>query len=417
MLIAKAVGTGILTDKDLEELTSRALADINVQGKRVLAIIPDATRTAPVPLFFKRFSDHLGRKAKQLDYLIALGTHPPMSEERILSHLGISAQERQEKYGHISIFNHQWDQPEALTTVGSIAASEVSQISGELLDEDVAITLNRKVLDYDLVIIFGPVFPHEVVGFSGGNKYLFPGISGPEFLNLFHWLAALVGFANIIGIKDTPVRRLIDRAARLLELRCICFALVVTQEGVKGLFAGTPEEAWSKAADLSAKVHIIYHDRTYTRVLGVAPRLYDEVWTATKMVSKLEPILADGADLIIYAPHITEISRTHGHVLDGIGYHCRDYFLEQLDKFKGVPRVVLAHAIHVKGEGTFKEAIEAPRFNVILATGVSEERCRRINLGYRNPDNINLDDWKNREQEGILLVLQAGETLHRLRGC
>ncbi len=415
MLIEKAVEQGILSDDELRQLTSQALSDIDVRGKRVLVIIPDTTRTAPMPLFFRLFSEHLGKRAKQLDYLIALGTHPPMSEERILSHLGISAQEKQDKYAHIGIFNHQWDRPEALTTIGTIPAREVQEVSGGLLDEDVAITLNKKVLDYGLLVIFGPVFPHEVVGFSGGHKYLFPGISGPEFLNLFHWLGALITNVKVNGIKDTPVRQMINRAVAFLEVPRVCVALVVTHEGVKGLFAGTPEEAWSKAADLSAKVHIAYHDRTYDKVLGIAPRMYDDIWTAGKVMYKLEPVLADGAELIIYAPHISEVSYTHGHLLDKAGYHCREYFLKQMDTFKDVPRAVLAHSTHVKGLGTFEKGIERPRVNVVLATRIPAERCRRINLGYRNPDDINLDDWKNREDEGILLVPDAGETLHRLR--
>jgi len=58
------------------------------------------------------------------------------------------------------------------------------------------------------------VFPHEVVGFSGGNKYLFPGVGGPQILNFFHWLGAVVTNPMIIGNKWTPVRKVVDRAGR-----------------------------------------------------------------------------------------------------------------------------------------------------------------------------------------------------------
>jgi nickel-dependent lactate racemase len=72
---------------------------------------------------------------------------------------------------------------------------------------------------YDQIIIAGPVFPHQVVGFSGRNKHLFPGGSGPEILNFFHWLGALVTIPMIIGNKCTTVRAVVDRrgnhAARL----------------------------------------------------------------------------------------------------------------------------------------------------------------------------------------------------------
>jgi len=415
MVIGRGSEEGILPDEELLELSREGLAGTACGGKRVLAVIPDSTRTAPVPLFFRLLCDEVGSRAEKLDFLIALGTHPLMSEERILAHLGLTAEQRRSRYAGVDLFNHEWDNPDALTTIGTLWAKEVREISGGLLDEDVPITLNKRVLDYDLLIIVGPVFPHEVVGFSGGNKYLFPGISGPEFLNLFHWLGALITNVEVNGIKDTPVRRMLDRAAKFLQLPRICLAMVTTHQGVKGLYIGSPEEAWSEAADLSAKVNIVYRKRTYNKVLGIAPQMYDDIWTAGKVMYKLEPVLADNADLIIYAPHITELSYTHGHLLDEVGYHCRDYFLKQMDNFKDIPRAVLAHSTHVKGLGTFQDGVEKPRVNVILATRIPEERCRRINLGYMNPDDIDLTDYQDREDEGILLVPQAGETLYRLR--
>ncbi|MEA3365630.1 MAG: hypothetical protein U9Q79_08320, partial [Candidatus Hydrogenedentes bacterium] len=59
--------------------------------------------------------------------------------------------------------------------------------------------------------------------------------------------------------------------------------------------------------------------------------------------------------------------------------------------------------------------IEKPRVQVTLATSISKEECEAVNLGYRDPDSINPDDWKDREEEGLLLVPHAGEVLYRLR--
>ncbi len=184
--------------------------------------------------------------------------------------------------------------------------------------------------------------------------------------------------------------------------------------GVHGFFYGSPQEAWSAAADLAAKTHIKYVGRTYRNVLGIAPKMYDDIWTAGKVMYKLEPVLADGADLVIYAPHITEVSYTHGKMLDRIGYHTRDYFLKQMDKFQGVPGGIMAHSTHVKGIGTFENGIERPRCNVILATKIPQDRCNRINLGYLDPATIDVAEWEGREDEGILVVHDAGETLYRL---
>jgi nickel-dependent lactate racemase len=182
------------------------------------------------------------------------------------------------------------------------------------------------------------VFPHEVVGFSGGNKYLFPGVGGPKILNFFHWLGAVVTNPMIIGNKWTPVRRVVDRAGALVKLNKACFCMVVAPDkSLVGLTFGSPEGAWDAASELSKEVHIIYKEKPFKTVLSKMPLMYDDLWVAGKGMYKLEPVVADGGELIIYAPHVTEISVTHGKIIEEIGYHCRDYFLTQWDKFKDKP--------------------------------------------------------------------------------
>ncbi|MCA9092706.1 MAG: hypothetical protein KDA68_04430, partial [Planctomycetaceae bacterium] len=126
-------------------------------------------------------------------------------------------------------------------------------------------------------------------------------------------------------------------------------------------------------------------------------------------------VVADGGELIIFAPHMHEISITHGKLIEEVGYHVRDYFLKQWDRFGHIPRGILAHSTHVRGGGTFEDGIEKPRVQVTLASGISREVCERINLGYRDPASINPADFANRESEGILLVPKAGEMLYRLK--
>jgi len=403
-----------LTDDEMRELCARAFDEHDLTGKRVMAIIPDHTRTAPVPLLFRTFCEMLRGRAKRLDFLIALGTHPVMPPDKVNELIGVTAAERAEKYADVEVLNHRWDEPSELRNIGTITEDEIEEITGGLMRESVEVTVNRRIFDYDQIIIVGPTFPHEVVGFSGGNKYFFPGIAGAGVLHFFHWLGAVITNPGINGTKHTPVRAVVDKAASLIELPKLCFSLVVKHEGVSGLYVGTPEDAWSAAADLSAKLHIIYVDKPYRRVLSMAPAMYDEIWTAGKCMYKLEPVLADGADLIIYAPHIDEVSYTHGEWLDRIGYHVRDYFLKRMDEFRDVPRAVMAHSTHVKGIGTFEDGVERPRVNVILATRIPPERCRAINLGYMNPDEIDPADYEGREAEGVLCVPRAGEMLYRL---
>ena len=227
-------------------------------------------------------------------------------------------------------------------------------------------------------MICGPVFPHEVVGFSGGTKYFCPGIAGQDIIDFTHWLGALLTSREIIGSGYTPVRAVIDRAAAFVERPVTCLSLVVTHDGVAGLYAGTPQESWSAAAALSAQVHIRRVERPFTRVLSIMPPMYADLWTAAKGMYKLEPVVADGGELVIYAPHLTEVSYTHGREIDEIGYHCRDYFVHQWARFGHYHGGVLAHSTHVKGCGTFDAAtgVETPRIQVTLATGITRRTVR-----------------------------------------
>jgi len=196
-----------------------------------------------------------------------------------------------------------------------------------------------------------------------------------------------------------------------------CFALVVTHDGLRGLYYGAAAEAWKAASALSAQVHIKWVDKPFHRVLSVMPPMYDDLWTAAKGMYKMEPALADGGEVIIYSPHIDEVSYTHGKIIDEIGYHVRDYFLKQWDRFKRYPGGVVAHSTHLKGVGSYDVAsgVEKPRINVALATRIPEERCSRINVDYVDPATIDVESWLNREDEGVLVVPRAGETLYRVR--
>ncbi|HKW22273.1 MAG TPA: lactate racemase domain-containing protein [Ktedonobacterales bacterium] len=405
----------LLAAADTELLTG---AGIDLAGKRVLVIIPDGTRTAPIPLFFRLLYAQLGSRAARFDYLIALGTHPPMTNDAIDHLVGVTAAERAAHYPNVHIYNHEWDNPDMLKTIGVISRDEAGELSGGLLADDVPVTLNRLVADYDLLLICGPVFPHEVAGFSGGAKYLFPGIAGPDIINFTHWLGALVTSMRTIGVKDTPVRRIITRAASFVSAPLLYLALVIEGEEMRGLYIGSLTDAWSQAADLSAQLNITYVDHPFQRVLSAPAERYDDLWTAAKAMYKTEPVIADGGEVIIYAPHITEVSYTHGRLLDEVGYHVRDYFLKQWDRFKDVPGSILAHSTHVKGTGDYDAAtgVEAPRITVTLATSIPEERCRRINLGYADYREIDPTEWVGREEEGIFYVPHAGERLYRLRG-
>ncbi len=416
MIQGKGSTTQILTVEDVQQVLSRTFAPLSLAGKRVLVIIPDGTRTAPIPLLFRLLYAQFGKQAARLDYLIALGTHQPMSAEAITKLVGASESERAEYYPNVQVYNHHWSDPSVLRTIGVISPVEAERLTEGILAEEVPVTLNRMIFDYDQLIICGPVFPHEVAGFSGGAKYLFPGIAGANIIDFSHWLGARVTSMATIGVKDTLTRRVIHRAAEFVQQPLLCIAMVLQGEAFHGIYTGSYIEAFEQAADLSAQLNIIFKPRPFRRVLSLPSTMYDDLWTAAKAMYKTEPVIADGGEVIIYAPHLTEVSYTHGELIDRVGYHVRDYFLKQWERFETIPGSILAHSTHVKGAGTYDSAtgIETPRIQVTLATSIPAERCQRINLGYADYRTIDPQQWENREDEGLLLVPHAGEMLYRL---
>ena len=414
-MIQKLAENGHLSEAELTSFVSEAFRHEAIDGKRLLFIIPDSTRSMPMPEMFRALHAALHARVAKMDYLIALGTHPPMPDTAINKMLGVSAEERRGKFAAVDVYNHEWQNPAALMSLGHIGEDDIMEISKGMMRESPEVKINRRIADYDMLVVVGPVFPHEVVGFSGGNKYFFPGISGAEILNLFHWLGALITNPMINGAKYTPVRDVVNRAAALIPNQKRAFCLNVVNKKCRGIFFGTPEDAWDAAADAALETHIVYKDRPYSSVLALCPQMYDDIWVAGKCMYKLEPVVADGGELIIYAPHITEISVTHGELIRRIGYHTRDYFLAQMDKFDDIPGGILAHSTHVRGIGTYDDGVERCRVKVTLATAIPKEDCDAINLGYRDPASIEIEQWRNREDEGKLLVENAGEILYRLK--
>jgi nickel-dependent lactate racemase len=403
-----------LSEDDIRGLVASAADRLAPDGKKVLVVIPDHTRTCPLPTMARAIKDFIGARAAQLDYLIALGTHPPMTPEMIDTLLALDGRPPQDAVGG-RVFNHAWKDPDALVKIGTLTREQIDQITDGLFAMDIDVTINKMIFDYDQVLICGPVFPHEVVGFSGGAKYFFPGICGQELLDFFHWLGAVITNPRIIGNKMTPVRKTLHAALDLVDVESWALCMVGKGLDLSGLFFGSVKDAWNAAADLSDRIHVVYVDRPYQSVLSRAPEMYDELWVGGKCMYKMESVVADGGELIIYAPHIKEISAVHGKIIEEIGYHTRDYFLGQWDRFKHYPWGVVAHSTHVRGIGAWKDGVETCRVNVTLATGIPEETCRKINLGYRDPAEIDIAAWRDREHEGKLYVPKAGEMLYKLR--
>ena len=405
----------VLSDAQVTAFVSEALAALDLDGRSVCLIVPDTTRSCPLSLLFGAVHDALADRVSAMTALIALGTHAPMSESRLAAWLGYPEGHVDERYPGLTVLNHQWHDPQTFVNLGQISAERVGELSDGRLNTAVEVKLNRAVAEHDVALVLGPVFPHEVVGFSGGNKYFFPGVAGQEIIDLSHWLGALITSADIIGTPGiTPVRALIDEAAALIPSLRLALCVVVAS-GTNALHAaalGSPESAWARAAAVSAQTHVRYLDHPVRRVVSVIPTKYDDIWTAAKGFYKLEPVVADDGEVILFAPHITEIAPMHPEI-NRIGYHCRDYFIGQWDRFKDVHWGVLAHSTHLRGAGSWTAADgEHSRVTVTLATGVPEAVVRAANLNYLDPASVDLAAYE--ADPDTFVVPDAGEVLFRL---
>ena len=408
--------TGFLADDQVGAFIEQHLRELDLDGRSVCVVVPDGTRSCPLPFVLRTIHRALAGRVSRLTVLVALGTHAAMGPSQLAAHLGYPEGREQETYPGMTVLNHEWWKPSALVSVGSISAERVAELSEGRLSEAVDVRLNRHVVEHDVAMVVGPVFPHEVAGFSGGNKYFFPGVAGQEVIDLSHWLGALITSAEIIGTRGvTPVRALIDEAASMVPSRRLALCLVV-KSGSNDLHAvafGEPEAAWASASDVAAETHVRHLDRPVRRVLSILPEKYTDLWTGAKGFYKLEPVVADGGEVILYGPHITEIAVMHPEI-DDIGYHCRDYFLKQWDRFEKVHWGVLAHSTHLRGAGTYDDASgERPRVTVTLATGIPEPRARAANLDYLDPAEVDVAAFE--ADPDTLVVHQAGEVLYRLR--
>jgi len=395
-------------EKTLAEELPRALGS----AARVLIIVPDASRSGPLAEMVPRVLEVLRRDKRHADIIIALGTHAPMPEVQLREHVGIGRGDPAERFAGVRVMNHEWNNPNALHAFGEIPASRVADLTDGLIRERVVLTLNRVVSEYDLLLIMGPVFPHELVGFSGGSKYLFPGISGQEMIDVAHWAGALRGNLNNIGIVDTPIRRLLDEGMQQLPFRTAAIMMVVSDGALEHLFVGGVQEAWRKAATEAGKVHVRRLDRAYRRVIACSPARYADFWLAAKGMYKCEGAVADGGELVIYAPHMETLSDTHAAVIRRAGYHVRDYFLANWDRYRSEPRSVLAHCIVVKGAGTYSNGHESARIRVRVASRIPAEEWRSMNLDHADPDEIGSLARAGQQHDDTLVVQEAGETLY-----
>ena len=407
-----------LSPLELREILEETLLRI-APGSRVLAIIPDKTRDDNTDIVFPFAAEMLAaRQVAQFDALVAQGTHGPMTDEEKRSKIGFGSNASSPAFGQI--FDHQWNVPEELATIGEISAHEVSRLTRGLLNDAVKVNLNRRLAPdvYDTILIFSATVPHEVAGFAGGAKYLFPGVAGPDLTHATHWLGALASIENVIGRVETPTRHMIEAAADFVPAQIITLNSVVTRDDnnklrTHALFTGDFREAFRAAAEVSKQVHIKYTGRKYRRVVALLDEHYDELWVGGKASYKLGGIIEEGGELIIYAPHLHSISETHGRLIEKYGYAPLDRVREMVALSTELQNnlAVAAHLAHVSYAGQRDETGRVvPRYQITMASALDEETCQRVHLGFMDHRKFRREDYE--DDADTLIVERAGRDLY-----
>jgi nickel-dependent lactate racemase len=402
---------------DFAGILHESLANIN-KGSRVLVIVPDKTRDDNthhlVPITAGILS---GKQPSKFDILIAQGTHAPMTEREKLSKIGIESHDEIPILGNI--FDHEWNNPDELISIGKLTAEMVREITNGLIGHPIDLTINNRISTdhYDHILVFGACAPHEVAGFAGGAKYFFPGVSGADLTNATHWLGALAGIENTIGRIETPSRNLMETAADRIKPNVICFTSVVTRSKQNKLrthafFGGDFRLSLRKAAEISRQVHIKYTGKKYKTVVALLDKHYDELWTGAKASYKLGGIIEEGGELIIYAPHLRCASDTHGVTIEKFGYAPIEKVKEMVAASGELQAnlCVAAHLSHFAFAGSVASGGKLPRYNISLASQIDQETCRKLNLNYLDYREFDLGEYSS--DPDILIVERAGLELY-----
>jgi len=412
-LVGKGSASSVLVESDFREVVEQALETVPAKAK-VLAVIPDTSRDDSTHILFPLIDEILRSKGVQcFDALVAQGTHPPISDAEKLEKIGLKNFAGQ-------IFDHEWDNADQLTSIGRIDAEVVSKASGGEFAQSIDLTINRLILLYDPILVLGATVPHEVAGFSGGAKYFFPGISGADLTNATHWIGALAGIEKIIGRIETPTRHLIELAADHINAKIINFSSSVSRNAsnelvTHALFAGDLRLSFRRAAEVSHEINIKFIDRKYNRVIAVLDKHYTELWTGGKASYKLGGVIEEGGELIIYAPHLTKISETHGAAIEEFGYAPIERIKEIVADSRELQQnlCVGAHLAHVSYSGSIADP-RKPKYKITMASGLSEPLCKKVGLGFADHETFNLSAASDDTE--TLVIKNAGRDLYLLYG-
>jgi lactate racemase len=291
----KDAGEAVL--RSLREPTgSAALRERVRPGDKVLIIADDITRPTPQRVLLPPLVDELkqsGVRSEDMEILIALGTHRPMTEEEIRRHFGA------EIAGELRISNHEFSDPAMVLDYGST-------------DDGTPITVNRRVAESDFVIGVSSVVPHAQVGWGGGCKIVLPGVSGERTVEAMHMMAArMPDYPRFAGQVENPVRSLIEEVAQKAGLDFILNVVFNTAYEIVELVAGDPVRAHRKGVEIGREIFIRDIPSEADIVLCNAHPADLEYWQGLKPLTLSSLGVREGGIIVLAGDFPDGVSQSH----------------------------------------------------------------------------------------------------------
>lgn len=376
----------IIEEALLQPIGSSPLHEILEWCQDVLILVDDYTRPTPTQKILPRLMKELERggiKREGIRFLIASGTHRPMTEEEIVKKFG---KEIPKQY---LILNHHWWDSSQMVYMGETPSG-------------IPIHINRLVEEVDLIIGIGQIVPHRVSGFSGGGNIIQPGICGEETTGKTHWLSAQFDGWEILGRITNPVKKEIERVAEKSGLEWIVDTIQDGTGRLVKVVAGDPVHAYREGAAKSREVYLSQLPEEADIVVADSHPYDSELWLAAKGIYAAELAVKKGGVVILVTSCPEGISVSHPEILEW-GYQTFEEVEQKVRQGKIKKLTAAAHLVHVG------RVIKERAKGILVSPGISKEEAERLGFIYARDPQEALDiAFSHLSRDAKVAVLQRG---------
>ena len=348
----------------LAEALSHPIGSPSLEGilrgkKRVLIVTDDHHRPTPVRRMIPPVLEKIrmaGVGPDQVEFIVALGTHRPMTVPELREKLG------DDIVGSFRVSNHDWTDQADLVSCGTVPPG-------------IDVWVNRKMREFDVVLGFGSIMPIDVCGFTGGGKIIVPGLCGEKTNSDMHWVRTSIPQDLVVGRRENPIRAAIDRAAVTGGLTAVFNVILDSGCRIKHAVFGHPIQAHRAGARLSLAAHSAGIPEPADIVIADSFPFDIELWQANKALGHASLAVRDGGTIILVSPCSEGLSSTHEEDILRIGYR-PSAEIRTLVEAAGIERLVVAVHMTQVAQATFDRNVTF----ILVTPGISPEKLRAVNI-------------------------------------